>query len=144
VFAYAVNLEEQTAMDLRPEWSRTGQRFKTGGYVPVCRFDLPAVVAAGGVVGRFFSGSDADCKALLAAPGILAKGTAFRASLPNATTGTCPVGTIAINRLYNNGIARGMPPNHRYVGRGDDIDPLPLAMSKAGWVDEGVALCVPE
>jgi hypothetical protein len=143
-YAYAVNLEEQTAMDKMLLWDRTGRRFKTGGYVPVCRFDLPAAASAGGVASRFFSGSEQDCKALIAAPSLAAKGTAFRASLPNAATGTCPVATVPINRLYNNGTTRGLPPNHRYVGRGEDQEPIPLVMSKLGWVDEGVALCVPE
>lgn len=141
VFAYAVNLDEQTAMDKLATWERTGERIKTGGYLPVCRFDT---TTTGGVAGRFFSASDRDCAALLSAPGLAAKGVAFRASLPIASTGSCPAATVAITRLYNNGIARGAPPNHRYVSRGDASEPIATWMTGFGWVNEGVAFCVPD
>jgi hypothetical protein len=57
-------------------------------------------------------------------------------------TGTCPGGTTALYRLYNNG-QRGAP-NHRYT-----IDSATRAsMIAAGWISEGngaggVFACVP-
>ena len=142
LFSYALNLDEQTAMDKLTDWERTGRRIKTGGYLPVCRFDTSTT---GGVAGRFFSASERDCAALLSAPGLAAKGVAFRASLPIKSTGICPAATVAITRLYNNGIARGVTPNHRYVSRGDDQEPIDVAMARIlGWVNEGVAFCVPQ
>lgn len=48
-FAYAVNLDEKTDMYKLVAWERTGRRIKTGGYLPVCRFDTRTT---GGVGGR--------------------------------------------------------------------------------------------
>ena len=52
----------------------------------------------------------------------------------------CPAAnTLAVSRAYNNGFARGIDSNHRYV-----LDPQLLRPLQArGWIDEGIVFCVP-
>ncbi len=40
-------------------------------------------------------------------------------------------------RFYNNGFARGLDPNHRYVWS----ESTRASMAKLGWIDEGIAWC---
>jgi len=63
------------------------------------------------------------------------EGVSFWASAPFG--GTCPEGMQELFRAYNNG--KGGTPNHRYAIDHRVID----SMVAQGWVDEGVAICVP-
>jgi hypothetical protein len=64
----------------------------------------------------------------------------FHVALPDAA-GSCPAGTQAVFRLYNNG-ASGAP-NHRFTTDGA----LRMLMIAAGWSPEGtgagVTMCAP-
>ena len=63
------------------------------------------------------------------------EGKAFRIEMP--VNGSCPMGTTAIQRLYNNGIVSGEGSNHRYV----DAAGLAALMTDRAWIVEGVAFC---
>jgi hypothetical protein len=70
------------------------------------------------------------------------EGIAFYVQATNAN-GLCAPGTIALYRLYDNGM--GGAPNHRYT----TSIPIFYAMIAAGWVFEGngntrVFACVPQ
>lgn len=63
------------------------------------------------------------------------EGVSFWASEP--VDGACPTWMQTLYRAYNNG--KGGDPNHRYATDHAVID----AMVAQGWIDEGVAICVP-
>ncbi len=54
-----------------------------------------------------------------------------------ASAEACAQGHIPIYRTYNNGYARGVDSNHRFVADHAEIDKL---VAK-GWADEGIAFC---
>jgi hypothetical protein len=73
-------------------------------------------------------------------PGQLAwrfEGRAFR--VREASGGGCPTNLASVFRLYNNGFARGVDSNHRYVTDAA----LYAQMQERGWSGEGIAFCVP-
>ena len=63
------------------------------------------------------------------------EGVSFWAS--EAVSGMCPAWTQRLLRAYNNG--KGGRPNHRCATDQSVID----TMVGQGWIDEGVAMCVP-
>ena len=141
-FFYAANANEQAALDVVPTWFRTGQTFKNGGYVSVCRFYGSA---SPGPNTHVYSADENECKVVLPSISVLHdEGTAFRASRPIPSTATnavsCPTATIPVYRLYNNPAGRAFDSNHRYVTDAT----LAQAMVRAGWVDEGLVMCVPQ
>ena len=138
LFTYSFTREEQAAIERSGLWKRTGRSFKTGGYLPVCRFDGSQIA---GVTARFFSASDTECAALLRAPGLAFKDEFFRASLPIPATGACPAGSVGLSRFFNNGPARGRPANHRYMVAIATNEPV---RAPVGWINEGVVMCVPQ
>ena len=130
-------------------WTETGQTFNAwsqawaGDGVYVCRFYGDA---SAGPNSHFYTASSDECRGLLALqqsvpdgrPRWNIEGYSFRVALPGAA-GTCAPGLVPVYRAYNNGAARGIDSNHRYV-----LDPALLQpMVAAGWKDEGTAFCVP-
>jgi len=122
-------------------WQRTGHRFKThlasqALTSPVCRFYLPPQYGDS----HFFGRGTAECDATgRDNPGFGLEAAAFmRMFLP--VVGTCPVGTIAVYRVFSN----RADANHRYM---TDIS-VRDQMVATGWVAEGdgpdlVAMCAP-
>ena len=146
-YFYAATDEDRAALDAVPAWQRSGNRFKHGGYVSVCRFYGGK---NGGPNTHFYSASDSECNWLKGFSFLSYEGQTFRVNLPlplaaNAPPGTqpnCPAGSIPLSRLYNNAGAPGKTyvSNHRYVTTRSAVD---AAVTK-GWLDEGTVMCVPQ
>jgi len=145
---------EIDALDLQviPGWMRTGQSF--GAYAtlesagpgaqPVCRFYIPPEDGNS----HFFSASVAECAAILQlmltnplyAGYVYETAQAFFIGLPDLVTGACPIGTVAVYRLWN----QRADSNHRYT-----TDPATkAAMIARGYAPEGygpdaVSMCAP-
>lgn len=138
-FFYAANAAEQTLLDGTANWWRTGQSFKSGGYVPVCRV-FGSV--APGVSTHFYSADAKECAALLSDSRFKNEGVAFRASklLPQSSGGGCPQASIPLYRGFNNPTSAKGEPNHRYSTKRELIS----ALSQSGWTDEGPVMCVPQ
>ncbi|MCC7217978.1 MAG: hypothetical protein IT517_14470 [Burkholderiales bacterium] len=126
-------------------WERTGRSFKayssSNGFVTgVCRF---FTVAFPPKSSHFYTSNTAECQGLQANNRDWSfEAVAFWVQSADANTGSCPTGTQAVYRLYNNG--QSGAPNHRYT-----TDPAIRAdMMAKGWVPEGfgaegVAFCAP-
>ena len=146
-YFYAATDADRTALDSIATWRRTGNSFKQGGYVSVCRFYGGA---NGGPNTHFYSASDTECNWLKGVSFLSYEGQTFRVNKPlplaaNAPVGTqpsCPAGSKPLYRLYNNASAPGKNyvSNHRYVTSRTTVD----AAVAIGWLDEGVSMCVPE
>jgi hypothetical protein len=90
---------------------------------------------------HFYTPFDSECAALKLGIAWQYEGIAFYIEQAE-TLGICPVGTIPLYRLYNNGM--GGSPNHRYTTSPAIFN----QMIAAGWVFEGngntfVFACVP-
>jgi hypothetical protein len=130
-------------------WTETGQSFWTWSQgwaresAYVCRFYGDPVL---GPNSHFYSASTNGCRNLLdlqnrtpiTQPRWNSEGYAFKVSLPDAGR-QCPGSTLPVFRAYNDGFARGIDGNHRYVLDSSLLTPL-LAL---GWKSEGIAFCVP-
>jgi len=146
-YFYAATDADRAALDSIATWRRTGNSFKQGGYVSVCRFYGGA---NGGPNTHFYSASDTECNWLKGVSFLAYEGQTFRVNKPlplpaNAPAGTqpgCPAGSKPLYRLYNNASAPGKNyvSNHRYVTSRATVD----AAVAIGWLDEGVSMCVPE
>ena len=131
-----------------PGWLRTGRSFQAwldasmaaASAQAVCRF------YSSGANSHFYTASSSECqqlKGLEAAErassgsvkGWQYEGIAFYVQAP--TGGSCPAGTVAINRAYNNGFATGEGSNHRFV---DDAE-LQSLMTDRAWIAEGTVMC---
>lgn len=135
-----------------PGWVRTGRTFSAwlddakaaGGAATVYRF------YSAGANSHFYTARadeiellkrlEADERRAAAASGapILGwqlEGKAFDIQVP--VNGACPMGTTAIQRLYNNGVTSGEGSNHRYV----DAAGLAALMTDRTWIAEGIAFC---
>lgn len=125
-------------------WIRTGRGFRAylgegscTGCAPVARFyGTPGV----GPNSHFYTASvpEADFVRRFDPGWLLESGAAFAVQLPDPA-GRCPaVAPVPITRFYNN---RWMAndSNHRYVTRPEDR----AEMAGRGWIEEGVAFCVP-
>jgi hypothetical protein len=124
-----------------PGWIRTGQYWKTY-QADYCTFPSKAVYRFYGTPGigpnsHFYTADPTECGGLRNGLGWSYEGVAFGAYLP--VQGQCPAqASIALYRAYNN---RWMynDSNHRYAS-----DPaIYQQMIAAGWIGEGVALCLP-
>jgi hypothetical protein len=142
-FGYAANTDEQKVFDASTAWIRTGQSFKSGGYVSVC-----SVATAAALDGstRIYSASAKECATLAALPAFPFAGTPIRASrpIPAAAPGaavTCPTATVPLYRLFNNGMGAGKGIGHRFLTSNAVRQDM---VRLASWVDEGVAMCVPQ
>jgi hypothetical protein len=124
-------------------WQRTGNDFlvwpqTTATSSATCRFFSVAFPPRSS---HFYTPFDAECASLKLGTAWQYEGIAFYIEQAEGS-GICPVGTIPLYRLYNNGM--GGSPNHRYT--------TSLAifnqMIAAGWLYEGngntfVFACVP-
>jgi hypothetical protein len=131
-----------------PGWLRTGRSFAAwidkarapADALPVCRF------YSSGANSHFYTAGADECALLRqleaqerarggAVLGWQYEGVAFYVQAPSQ--GQCPAGTIAVNRVYNNGLATGEGSNHRFV---DDASLQALMVDRA-WIAEGAVMC---
>lgn len=123
-----------------PGWRRTGYAFKglslpgptelrPANQSPVCRYYIPAVNT------HFYSALQAECD-LVRSIGGLFDGVEFWVT--RASDASCPAGTQALTRLYNNRWHE-MDSNHRYLTSASETS----VMQRQGWSNEGVVMCVP-
>jgi len=128
-----------------PGWQRTGLQFNV--------YPLAGAPASSSTVWRFYSttfspksahfytADVAEYNALVTGVGWQLEGPVFSTPIP-ASDGTCPLGSIPIYRMYNNG--QGGAPNHRFT---TDIN-VRAQMLAAGWIPEGqgigVGFCSPQ
>ena len=121
-----------------PGWTRTCYRFKAytlpgptelrpSSQAPVCRYYHPVVNT------HFYSAEQSDCDIVRSIGGIF-EGIEFW--ITRATGTSCPSGTQAVTRLYNNRYAQ-LDSNHRYTTSRSEV----RRMVGAGWIDEGVVMC---
>lgn len=118
-------------------WARTGYAFKAYAVGsrpglatnPVCRYyGLPSA----GLDSHFYSASAVECYQVYKRFGyawLMESDDVFQIDLPDATTGTCLPGTIAIYRVFNN----RADANHRYM----TSLAVRAQMEGAGWIREG-------
>jgi predicted dienelactone hydrolase len=126
-----------------PGWMRTGLKFKAHRSVdplefsarsPVCRFyGTPGI----GPNSHFYTVDPGECTWVKTDRGWFYEGIAFYIE-PRLADATCPVGTIAVNRAYNNRAAQN-DSNHRFSTSNSEIE----ALTRAGWTVEGVVMCAP-
>lgn len=142
-FFYAVRAEDKALLDSVPAWKRSGNAFKSGGYVSACRFYGGK---NGGPNTHFYSADDKECDALKKIAALNYEGQTFAVNMPmpgvNADgSKPCPIDSKPLYRLYNNASSSNgsFVSNHRYTASRDDVT---LAV-RAGWVDEGQVMCVP-
>lgn len=122
-----------------PGWSRTGQTWKSGGPNRVCRFygspdTNPATGSRAGPNSHFYTIEAAECAAVRLDPGWRFESYDFNGWPTSA--GSCPTGTVAVKRVYNNRFAQN-DSNHRYVTN----DVLYAQMISQNWNGEGVVFC---
>jgi probable HAF family extracellular repeat protein len=123
------------------DWSRTGYSFKAyvgvpapAATVPICRFFNASFAPKSS---HFYAAQGTSCEATLAQfpDWKLEDAALFTTALPSAS-GTCPLGTVPVYRLYNNGM--GGAPNHRFVTSPGERQ----IMIGRGYVPEGDGLGV--
>jgi hypothetical protein len=126
-------------------WARTGRTFKAytttnGNQHIVCRFFTAAFPPKSS---HFYTSNSEECSVLRqTSRDWQYEADSFWVHPADALMGSCPTGTQAVYRLYNNG--QSGAPNHRYT-----TDPLVrLQMVGQGWIPEGfgpegVAFCSP-
>jgi hypothetical protein len=141
-FGYAATADEQKVFDASAAWIRTGQSFRSGGYVAVCSV---ATGVALDTSTRLYSANAKECGALAASPVFPVVGTPIRASrlIPAATPGIadiCPAATVPLYRLFNNGFGAGKGIGHRFL----TSNAVRQEMVRAGWIDDGAVMCVPQ
>lgn len=133
-------------------WVRTGRSFQAwldrsnapANASGVCRF------YSRGANSHFYTANAGECEFLkgleaqerrsaqstgAAVMGWQYEGIAFHVESPSGDS--CPAGTAAISRVYNNGFTSGEGSNHRFV---DDSELRALMLDRS-WVGEGVAFC---
>ncbi len=143
---YATTDAERETLDESEAWMRSGYEFKSGGYLPVCRFFYRP--PNGGAATHFYTAKADECAQLKLTAGFTYEGTSFRASLPRPQAAgqsaddraRCPDKTKALLRLFNQPSDPAVAPNHRYVNFAEVV----RSGNPAGWVNEGIAFCVPE
>lgn len=150
-YFYASSAEDKAALDASDDWIRTGRQFKSGGYVPVCRFLYKAPGSSSGT--HFFTAKADECTQFKTMAGFTYEGTPFRASLPAAPVANvaaddptrCPPKTVPLYRFFNNPAAGSYLPNHRYLtnrAAGQVTGYAGPGKPAQTWADEGIALCV--
>ena len=148
-YFYAVLPADKALLDATANWSRTGNAFKSGGYVSVCRFYGGK---NGGPNTHFYSADEKECDLLKGIPALSYEGQTFAVNMPmpakneaQAVAGAlraCPVASRPLYRLYNNASASSgkFVSNHRYTTNRNDV----AAAVGQGWLDEGHVMCVPD
>ncbi len=151
-YFYAASDGDKSLLDTQTDWARTGRAFKSGGYLPVCRFLYRP--PNGGPASHFYTVKADECEQFKRAAGFTFEGVPFRASLPRPLRAgqaaddpaRCPEKSRPLWRVFNQPAASGAnyAPNHRYVRN----KPVAEAMAGEGygarWALEGIAMCVPE
>jgi len=138
------NVDEVTKLDNGTfvGWARTGQAFNvfllgTADTAAVCRFFSTSFDPKSS---HFYTPSVSECAKVKTSPDWQFEAEVFNVSLP-VKDGSCPPGTQALYRLYNEGM--GAAPNHRYT---TDFA-IFAVMQQLGWTPEGegigVIACVP-
>jgi hypothetical protein len=125
-------------------WKRTGEMFSvwpepTNGALPACRF-FSVIFAPKS--SHFYTPYVSECASLKAGTAWQYEGIAFYVLPPDAN-GNCPVGTVVLYRLYNDGM--GGAPNHRFTTSVTTFN----QMRARGWPFEGdgrtgAYACVPQ
>ncbi len=126
-------------------WARTGSTFGTyastataPGASPMCRFyGRPSA----GLDSHFYSGSPTECADVVrkfAGAWQFESGNVFKVQMPNTATGECPVGTVAVYRLFN----QRTDANHRYTTDANTKSIMVgLGYVSEGYGVSGVAFC---
>jgi hypothetical protein len=125
-------------------WTRTGYAFDVyasaaAGLSPVCRFFSTSF---GAKSSHFYTPNPVECDGVKLNPDWQYEGIKLYAPIP-AGDGTCPTGTRAVYRMYNQG--QGGAPNHRFTTE----LAVRATMLANGWVKEGdgpigVSFCSPQ
>ena len=123
-----------------PGWVRTGSTFKSGGPSRVCRFYGsttidPATGLRRGPNSHFYTIDAGECAWVKLDPGWHFESYDF-SGWPRSSDGSCPAGTTAVKRVYNNRFAQN-DSNHRYASS----DAIYDQMVALGWSPEGVVFC---
>jgi uncharacterized protein DUF5648 len=113
-------------------WKRTGQTFQVwsqpvDGALPTCRFFSTIFAPRSS---HFYTNRADECAQLKQNSGWQFESIAFYLQPLNAND-DCPVGTVILYRLFNNGM--GGAPNHRFI---TDVAAV-VQMVAAGWSLEG-------
>lgn len=127
-----------------PGWSRTGQTFNTyltatAGTSPVCRYYIPPAQGNS----HFFSVFASECDIIPQRfPTFVFEGAnVMYMFMPDATSGTCPVGSVAVYRVWN----QRVDSNHRYMVSLALRDQMVARGYVAeGYGPQGVAQCAPQ
>jgi hypothetical protein len=114
-------------------WARTGEAFNVytdhslDNLAAVCRFFSAAFAPKSS---HFYTPDAGECARVQTNPNWEFEAVVFY--MTNADNdGNCPIGTLPIYRLYNNG--QGAAPNHRYT----TSLTIRAAMLAQGWIPEG-------
>ena len=122
-------------------WSLTGQGFSIfafpppiapPGFASVCRFDL---ARRGRPYSAFYTADANECAAVKNNRGWIYTGIPWFIQAPASPT-SCPVGTLGVNRTYNQGDFRN-DSNHRFT----TSDSTTRDMVREGWVYEQMVMC---
>jgi hypothetical protein len=124
-------------------WARTGRQFKAwtetaSGLSAVCRFFTTAFPPKSS---HFYTPNAPECTVVKTSSVWGFEGEVFYTQNPDVA-GNCPVNTVPVYRLYNNG--QSGAPNHRYT---TDLN-VRTQMLAQGWIPEGagtigVIMCAP-
>ena len=124
-------------------WARTGKQFKVytaagAGLSGVCRFFSTSFNPKSS---HFYTADASECATVKGNKDWTFEDVVFYVPVP-AATGACPIGTMPVFRLYNNG--QGAAPNHRFTIESTVRD----AMMSLAWIPEGfgigVTMCSPQ
>ncbi|HEY8244222.1 MAG TPA: hypothetical protein VII68_12230 [Casimicrobiaceae bacterium] len=120
-------------------FTRTGREFDVfdgpvGGAIPVCRF-FTTPGNFGTRSSHFYTSDPVECAGVKLNPNWIYEKIAFYVKFYD---GACPVGHVAVFRIYNNGMTGA--PNHRYT---TDLALYNQFINTFGWAPEGVKFCVP-
>jgi mono/diheme cytochrome c family protein len=130
-------------------WQRTGLTFNVyavsnapAGSATVHRFFSTSFAPKSS---HFYTANPAEFNNVLNNPNWQYEGDVFNVPMPGAD-GTCPAGTLAVYRLYNNG--QGGAPNHRFTTDLATRDSMLGRPPDKAWVAEGagigVGMCAPQ
>ncbi len=131
ITGYAAEAASLIAGNL-PPWIPTGQTFVVwdsagAGITNVCRFFSATFAPKSS---HFYSHNPAECP-VLATGGVWGLESLNAFYMMPTATGNCPLGTVPLYRLYNNGLSGA--PNHRYTAQLS----IRATMISQGWVPEG-------
>jgi serine protease len=136
-FLTANAAELQALLQPASGWQLTGQSFHAyvlgttvpSGTLPVCRFYNPGVIGSNS---HFYTLNPGECALVSRFQGWIYEGLVFNA-LP-AQGGICPGGTVPLFRVNNSGA------DHRFTTSAS----IRAQMLALAWLDEGVAMCLPQ